>query len=316
MKRTTTYIAITFLSITALFAQKEENGVVYIGHPAIAIVNDFTGAFIAGDTSKMSSYLTADFKFYNGTSNIPDDKGYDRNAFLKNQIRFFNELDYFNVTPFPGAYPDAIEYKKDNKEKDVWVQTWDLIQGVHKKTGVKIDAAAHRLYVITADNKIKTIINYGNTRVLDEIAESYVNRTNGAIYDHHENINTVRKSVYAFEKGDLDKCLSYYSDDARFFDINFDTDTPAKTKSEIKAIWQKEFLDKFEITSIEMIGYPDYLEYERSEGRVVLSWWKYHLKRKSDGKEITIYMHLSNDFDANGKITGAISYYSAALLAQ
>ena len=63
-----------------------------------------------------------------------------------------------------------------------------------------------------------------------------------------------------------------------------------------------------------MIGYPDYLEYEMGEGREVLSWWNYHLIRKSDKKKITVPMHFSNSFDADGNITREVIYYSEALL--
>ncbi|MBO9573961.1 MAG: nuclear transport factor 2 family protein, partial [Chitinophagaceae bacterium] len=208
--------------------------------------------------------------------------------------------------------PDAVEYKKDNDKGEVWVQTWDILKGVHKATGVKIDAAAHRLYKLTKDNKIKMIVNYTNGNLMDEIAKSTSNRTNGKIYNHHENINTVRKLTYAFEKGDLDKVLTFYSDDAKFYDINYPWGK-SLNKTEIRKTWQ-QFLDNFEIKSIEVIGYPDYLEYEMDEGREVLSWWKYNLVRKSDKKTIVLPMHISNSFNAEGKIDGEVVYYSESLL--
>ena len=295
------------------YPQKKTNGTVYIEHPAINVVNSFIKATIAGDKAQMASYLTDDFKYYSGTSNRPNNQGLDKEAFLNNQLRYHNELDYFDIEPISGSYPDAIEYKKDNKDKEVWVQTWDYVKGVHKATGVKIDAAAHRLYVVTNDNKIKTIINYSNSHVLDEIGDSFVSRTNGTIYDHHDNINTVRKAMYAFERGDLDKSLSYYSDDAQFYDINDPFETPAKTKSEIRSAWQG-FLDNFKVENIEMFGYPDYLEYERDNGREALSWWKLHLIRKSDNKKITLFMHISNSFNSDGQIANEIVYYGGGLL--
>mgnify|MGYP000562799504 FL=1 len=63
-----------------------------------------------------------------------------------------------------------------------------------------------------------------------------------------------------------------------------------------------------------MRGYPDYLEYEMSDGREVLSWWNYHLIRKSDKKRITVPMHFSNSFDKDGKIISEMAYYSDTLL--
>lgn len=293
------------------YAQKK-NGTVYIEHAAIDAVQEFVKASVAGDETKIASYLTEDFKAYNGTSNITNDQGMDKEAFVNNQMVYFNQLDYYARDAFPGTYPDAIKYNKDNSDNEVWVQTWDVLKGVQKNTGVKIDAAAHRLYKLTKDNKINMIISYSNGSVLDEIRASFSDRTNGTIYNHHDNINTIRKAMYAFENLDIDKCLSFYSEDATFIDINT-TFGESFTKTETKANWKK-FLDEYEIVSIEMIGYPDYLEYEMGDGREVLSWWNYHLIRKSDKKKIEVPFHFSNSFDADGKIISEMVYYSQTLL--
>lgn len=293
------------------YAQKK-NGTVYIEHSAIEAVNEFVMASVAGNKEKMASYLTEDFKAYNGTSNKTNDEGRDKEAFLNNQMVYFNQLDYYARETFPGSYPDAVEYKKDNTKGEVWVQTWDLLKGVQKDTGVKIDAAAHRLYKLTKDHKINMIISYGNDAVILEIQSSFANRTNGTIYNHHDNINTVRKAMYAFQNADVDKSLSFYSDEATFYDINTSFAKSA-TKTETKANWTK-FLDTYEIVSIDMVGYPDYLEYEMNNGREVLSWWNFHLIRKSDKKKIELPFHLSNSFDADGKIISEMEYYSQTLL--
>ncbi|MFT3702069.1 MAG: hypothetical protein QM802_06855 [Agriterribacter sp.] len=314
MKKVILVLAFTLSGTLFLFAQKKENGTIYIEHPAIKVVDEFVKATIAGDSAKIASFLTEDFKSYNGTGNKYGDKGMDKSAFVKNALRYSRELDYFSIETFPGSYPDAVEYKKDNKEGDVVVQTWDLLKGVHKLTGVKLDAAAHRLYTLTKDNKIKDILNYSNGSVIDEIGASFANRTNGKIYNHHENINTIRKVVYALEKGDIDKCLSFYSDNATFYDINMAWDSTIN-KAQEKTFLQK-FLADFEIKSIDMVGYPDYLEYEMNDGREVLSWWKYYLVRKKDKKKIVLPIHLSNSFDENGKIIAEVGYYSESLLAK
>lgn len=300
------------LCVFTTFAQKKTNGTVYIEHPAIKAVADFEAATVSGDSAKIASFLTDGFKSYSGTSSSYTDTGSSKKAFINLALRYSRELDYFALDTYPGSYPDAIEYVKDNKDQEVWVQTWSQLKGVHKETGVKIDAAAHRLYRLTKDNKIKSIINYSNGSLIDEIGNSYGNRTNGIIYNHHDFINTVRKAMYAFEKGDLDKCLSYYSDDARFADINMEYGKSV-SKKDIKAVWQK-FLNDFEIKSIEVVGYPDYLEYEMNEGREVLSWWKYNLVRKADKKAITVPLHISNSFSKDGKIEAEVLYMSDVLL--
>lgn len=170
----------------------------------------------------------------------------------------------------------------------------------------------HRLYVVTKNNKIKTVINYFNESIFDELGQSFTDRTNGTIYNHHDNINTVRKAVYAFENGDLGKAIGFYADDARFYNINDDFNKP-ESKEEVKKRRQ-DFLDNFEIKTIEMIGYPDYLEYEMGNGRSVLSWWNFHLVRKKDKKEIVLSMHMNDDFDEDGKISSEIIYFNRSLL--
>lgn len=312
MKNLILLLVLAVSSVSPVLSQKKANGTVYIEHPAIKVVEDFVKACVSGNESKIASFLTEDFKSFNGTSGTFADKGAGKVPFIRNTLRYASDLDYYSVETLPGSYPDAVEYLKDNEKEEVWVQTWNLLRGVHKTTGVKLDAASHRLYKLTKDYKIKTIINYSNGRVMDEIGASSANRTNGKIYNHHENINTVRKSMYAFERSDLDKTLSFYSDDATFNDVNQTAGKPS-SKTEIKAIWQK-FLNDFEIKSIEVIGYPDYLEYEMDNGREVLSWWRYNLIRKSDKKSIVLPIHFSNSFDADGKITSEMIYYSESLL--
>lgn len=312
MKKLNLLLVLALASILTTFGQKKTNGKIYIEHPAISVVEDMTKAFVSGDSDKVASYLADDFKSYNGVGLDPNDKGQDKASFSKSAKRWFDALDYYSISRSKGAYPDAIEYKDNNQKDVVWVQTWEDLKGVHKKTGVKVNMPIHRLFIVNKDNKIQTIITYNNTSIGDEIAASYSNRTNGTIYNHHENINTIRKVMSAFENLDVDKSLSYYSDDATFNDIN-DEFGKSYTKEETKPMWQG-FLNNFEITSIDVVGYPDYLEYEMSNGREVLSWWKYNVIRKSDKKKITLLVHLSNGFNAEGKIISQTIYYSDSLL--
>jgi ketosteroid isomerase-like protein len=306
----------TFLSIMMLIAfisnAQKKNGSVYIEHPTIDVVQNFENASVAGDKSKMASYLTDDFRGYNGTSSDLSDKGMDKEAFLDNQMVYHDQLDYYSIEAFPGSYPDAIEYNKDNPDGEVWVQTWNMVKGVHKTTGVKIDAAAHRLYTLTKDNKIKTIISYGNREVIDEIRSSFADRTNGIIYNHHENINTVRKMMYAFEQKDLDKAYTYYDENARFLDSSSPT-FEGKSLTEQKEL-DKMIFEKYDIKSIDVVGYPDYLHYEMGDARVVQSWWNINIIRKSDKKAIVLPIHYQMIFNKEGKITSEMAYYNAKLL--
>ena len=302
------------LVITCItYAQKKTNGTIYVEHPAIKTVEAMTQAFVNGDTDKVASYLADDFKTFSGTSINKDDKGQDKAAFLQTVKNWKDNIDYFSITRSKGAYPDALEYKDDTMKDLVWVQTWEDIKGVHNKTGVKIDMPMHRLYTVDKNNKIKTMMSYSTNKIGDEIGASFADRKNGEIYNHHENINSVRKMIHAFENKDLDKAYSFYDEKAMFSDENSLDINKQFTLLEQKAN-DKKFLDSFEITSIDQTGYPDYLHYEMDDARVVMSWWNYRLIRKSDKKAIVLPVFFIDNFDDKGKIISENAYYNGKAL--
>lgn len=308
------FIATVLLIATCItYAQKKPNGTIYVEHPAITTVEDMTQAFVSGNTDKVASYLADDFKYYSGTSTNKDDKGMDKAAYLKTVKTWKDNIDYPSIKRSKGAYPDALEYKDADQKDLVWVQTWEDMKGVQKETGVKIDRPIHRLFTVNKDNKIKMMINYSTSTVNDEINQSFADRTNGQIYNHHENINSVRKMVYAFENKDFDKAYKYYDDKATFIDINNPDINKQYTLAEQKENDKKMF-EMYDLVSIDQVGYPDYLHYELDDARVVQSWWKIRLIRKSDKKSIVLPMMFIDTFDDKGKITNEIAYYSQKIL--
>ncbi|SRX54432.1 nuclear transport factor 2 family protein [Aequorivita sp. CIP111184] len=307
----TTILSVMMLIAFIATAQKK-NGTIYSDHPAITAVEAMTQAFVSGDTDKVASYLADDFMAYNGTSINPNDKGQDKAAFSNSAKSWHDNLDYFSISRSKGAYPDALEYKDDNFKDMVWVQTWEDMKGVHKKTGVKINQPMHRLFVVNKNNKIQTIITYSNDDVGSEIRQSYSDRKNGTIYNHHENINSVRKMMYAIENNDWEKAYSFYDKDARFTDSS-SADNQGISLTEQKAI-DKQILEKYDVASIDMVGYPDYLHYEMGDARVVMSWWNINFIRKADKKAIVFPIHYIQDFNEEGKITSETAYYNAKLL--
>ena len=170
----------------------------------------------------------------------------------------------------------------------------------------------HRSFVINKANKIKTIFIYDNPQVFDEIDESYSERTNGTIYNRHQNINNVKNMLFAFEHKDLNKSYSYFANDAVFMDIN-STDNKSLTLDEQKAV-DKKVMDAFDIVALEVVGYPDYMHYELGDSGVVYSWWTWRLIRKSDKKEISLPIHYQHNVDKSGKITSEIAYYNGSLV--
>lgn len=311
MKSKKLLLSIAFCGISTVFAQKKNNGTIYIEHPAINVVTEMTKAFVAGDSTKVSSFLTPNFKDYNGTSTNPADTGINRSAYARMAKNWHNSLDYFSIAPTNGAYPDAIEYIKDNKDNETWVQTWEDLKGVHKGTGVKVSMPMHRLFIVDKNNKIKTIIEYTNAMASNEVSQSYVERKNGTIYNHHEYINTIRKMIYAMENNDMVKAYSFYDSKARLSDVTMPYGKSISL-NESKAN-DKALFDKYEIRGVDMVGYPDYLHYEIGDASTVLSWWNFHFIRKSDKKEILVPVHFSDDFNKDGKIINEMVYYNPQL---
>lgn len=118
--------------------------------------------------------------------------------------------------------------------------------------------------------------------------------------------------MHAFEHGDMEKAYGYFDKDARFRNL----ETPIgefMSMEEVKKNNQ-EMLKNYEIESIDVVGYPDYLEYDEGDSKIVQSWWKIRLKRKSDDKEIVMpgmWIHWFND---EGMIVNSNAYISSKWL--
>lgn len=302
-------IILMMISSIIMYSQTKKNGTVYNEHPAINAVESMMQAYFSGDTDKVASYLADDFKSYQGTSLNKDDKGRDKEWFL-GSAKWVNEnLSYVTYKRTSGAYPDAIEYKGDS---GLWVQTWDHLKAIDNNTGVKLDMPIHRLYKMSSDNKIKTMITYDNDLPWAERRRSFAPRTNGTIYNNHDNINTVRLVVGALENGDADKAFSYFTENATFTNLDM-ADGESNTLAQEKAGFL-DMLKNWTIESIDVQGYPDYLEYEMGNAKVVQSWWIIRMARKSDGKKVKLPVMLIHDFNDEGMIIREAGYYTLAAL--
>ena len=301
-------LLVMLLCTIAMYSQKEKNGTIYKEHPAITAVEAMQAAFIKGDTATVSSYLADNFRAFSGFTTNPDDQGQSKANFLNQSDWWSKNIKYLSESRSSGAYPDALEYKDDG----VWVQTWDRLSGMDNETGVMVDMPVHRLYVLNKDNKITRLIRYFDNAMGETIREARFPRTNGTIYNSHSNINTVRKMMGALAHGDVDTGFGYFTDDARFTNLDME---PGKSNS--LADEKKHFsamLKDWDIVSLDVVGYPDYLEYEKDRAKTVLSWWNFRVKRKSDGKEVSIPIHLVNYFNDDGKMVREIGYYTTAAM--
>ena len=307
MKRHVT-IAMMIFSIV-MFPQKKKNGTIYSEHPAIKVVEEMQQAFIKGDTVALASYLTDDFRAFNGMNNNPDAKGATKENVINQSKWWHKNIVYTSIARQGEAYPDVLEYK----DSGTWVQTWDFLKGVHDESGVTIDMPIHRLFVVDKDNKIKTMITYDDGWVWREYVENRRGtRTNGTIYNHHENINKVLRMMAALANADVDKAFSYFTDDAVFTNLDM-KDDESHTVAEEKESFTNMLKD-WTIDRIDVRGYPDYLEYEIGGSKVVQSWWVARMTRKSDGKKVKLPLMLIHDFNDEGMITREAGYYTATAL--
>ncbi len=304
------FITLLF-SVTIASYSQVKNGTVYNDHPAIAIVEAMQQAYVAGDIDLVATYLSDDFIEYNGSETDRYAKGNDKENFLKSVEWWSKNLSYLSIERQDGAYPDAIKYKDSGD--GLWVQTWDVLKGVHTKTGTKINMPIHRLFGLDKDNKIKVMIGYYNDEVLADINRSSDIRKNGIIYDNHEYINAVKMIFAAYENGDLKMVYNFFDDNARFRNSSM---IPSDEPQTLKIFKEKyiDFLENFEIISIDMNGYPDYLHYERGDINLVQSWWTFRLIRKFDNKEISVPAYYTHTFNKEGKIVFATSYINTKLL--
>lgn len=310
MKKTIV-LALACISSLGIYAQKKTNGTIFIEHPAIAAVENFHKAFLDGDVNKIATFVTEDFKSYDATdaSGLKRDKA----ALLKEVADWKNNYEYVSLARSKGAYPDALEYKEDLQKGEIWVQTWENLKGTHKQTGVKIDMPIHRAYILNKDLKIKTQFVYLNSRPYDQIFYSKSERKNGEIFINHENINTVRKMMAAFEHHDFDKYSNFYDESLKASDINNSDLDKSYSLSEMIAN-DKKFHENFEVVRVDQVGYPDYLHYELMDSKSVFSWWNFILIRKSDQKKINLPMMITDEFNDKGKITAETLYYSQKIL--
>ncbi len=67
-------------------------------------------------------------------------------------------------------------------------------------------------------------------------------------------------------------------------------------------MWMSDH-EKYDSLKMTPYGYPDYLEYDKDNAKVVQSWWTWSGKSKKTGETTTIPVVQFDFFDKEGKIT-------------
>ena len=302
-------IILTLLLIPlSSFTQKNNNGKVYDKHPAIDKVNKFTNAWISGDTETLISLTGDNFKMGSSMNNNPNYKGGDINN-LVGQSRWMSK-NFVNISlkDRGQAYSDAIEYKRSG----LFVQTFQEFIAWDKNNGFKIKTPFNATFVF--DKKGEEIIRFwwsDNQAVWQKWNLSRQTIKNGTIYKDHPYIGKVRQIWFNLAMENIDQVWKDFSPNARIYDLNLiDKDYNNLTDHQK---YVGEVFSKYDLISIDEVGYPDYIDYE-GDGGTVLAWYNMIVKNKKTKENITLKFHSQHDFNQEGIIVTEYLYYNANLL--
>ena len=302
-------IILTLLLIPlSSFTQKNNNGKVYDKHPAIEKVNKFTSAWIRGDTETLKSLTGDNFKMGSSMNNNPNYKGGDINNLVGQSRWMSNNFVNISLKDRGQAYSDAIEYKRSG----LFVQTFQEFIAWDKNNGFKIKTPFNATFVF--DKKGEKIIRFwwsDNQAVWQKWNLSRQTIKNGTIYKDHPYIGKVRQIWFNLAMGNIDEVWKDFSPNSRIYDINLiDKDYNNLTDHQK---YVGEVFSKYDLISIDEVGYPDYIDYE-GDGGTVLAWYNMILKNKKAKKTITLKFHSQHDFNEEGIIVTEYLYYNANLL--
>ena len=128
---------------------------------------------------------------------------------------------------------------------------------------------------------------------------SFSQKKNGTIYITHPNIDAVNKGNEAYLQKDEAGSIQFFSDTAKAWMSGMEKPIPIK---EAAKMWMSDF-DYYDSIKLKPNGYPDYLEYDKDNSKVVQSWWTWSGKSKKTGELVKIPVAQFDFFDNKGKIT-------------
>ncbi len=303
MKKHIIYLFVLCFSFS--FSQKKNNGKLYIEHPAMDVVEQFNKAFVSGDLETMKSLVSDDFRWYTLSMREPGtlQQLLNRSNYLsKNVVKF-------DIKHYGGAYPDALEYKKDDV-LEVMTYTW--MSGYDRNTGVELDMPRYVNFRINDEGKISRMNVMDDQALWTKAYQAWDTRANGVIYKDHPLVTKVRLMMRDYETQDVEKIKSNYTENTRFYDVmNSPVDEFKSLEEEFAQF--NDYMEVFELVNIRESGYPDVLDYE-GNGAVVISWWEMTLRNKKSGKTNTIMQHIQHSFNEKGEIVREDYYFNPAQL--
>ena len=303
MKKHIIYLFVLCFSFS--FSQKKNNGKLYIEHPAMDVVEQFNEAFVSGDLETMKSLVSDDFRWYTLSMREPG----TLQQLLNRSNYLSKNIVNFDIKHYGGAYPDALEYKKDDI-LEVMTYTW--MSGYDRNTGVELDMPRYVNFRMNDEGKIRSMNVMDDQALWTKAYQAWDTRANGVIYKDHPLVTKVRLMMRDYETQDVEKIKSNYTENTRFYDVmNSPVDEFKSLEEEFAQF--NDYMEVFELVNIRESGFPDVLDYE-GNGAVVISWWEMTLRNKKSGKTNTIMQHVQHSFNENGEIVREDYYFNPAQL--
>lgn len=286
------------------YSQKEANGKIYIEHPAIEIVDQFTKAYVAGDLEKIKELVTENVQVITLGDRTPR----KLNWILGTSDYLSKNFVNFNIKHYGGSYPDVLEYKKDNV---VDVKTYERLTGYDKNTGLSLNMPRYSTFRMNGD-KIAGIWINDDQVLWQKNSEAYGTSKNGVIYKDHPLVTKVRLLLQDYLTMDVDKIKSNYTENTLFYNVmNSGIDEFKTLKEEFEQFDQ--YMEMFELMGFRESGFPDVLDYD-GDGAVVISWIEMTFKNRKSGNIATLLQHIQHYFNEEGEIVREDYYFNPSQL--
>ena len=293
-------LAIVLALIPVLGWSQVKSGVSYSQHPAYDVVTAMHQVWESGTEAELRALYTEDAKIWDPGAEEASDMDMEVSAMNWWQENFSD----ITITTMEGATPDIIKYKDD--KEGVWAMEWMVFSAVNRTSGDTISTKLHSMHYVTNEGKINMTANYWDRETFGaQIQASRGMHRNGRVYDEHPIINTLNEMVAHFEAGEITELATYFTDDAEFYRLGVEGNLNLEERT---ATWHQAVATN-SVRDLEQSGYPDAIYYSRGEGQwVVQSWWWANNTNAETGEVTREYLHMSHDFNDEGKVTREVIY--------
>jgi ketosteroid isomerase-like protein len=293
-------LAIVLALIPVLGWSQVKSGVSYSQHPAYDVVTAMHQVWESGTEAELRALYAEDAKIWDPGAEEASDMDMEVSAMNWWQENFSD----ITITTMEGATPDIIKYKDD--KEGVWAMEWMVFSAVNRTSGDTISTKLHSMHYVTNEGKINMTANYWDRETFGaQTQASFGMHRNGRVYDEHPIINTLNEMVAHFEAGEITELATYFTDDAEFYRLGVEGNLNLEERT---ATWHQAVATN-SVRDLEQSGYPDAIYYSRGEGQwVVQSWWWANNTNAETGEVTREYLHMSHDFNDEGKVTREVIY--------